>query len=218
MTLASTRFSHKEEMANSISHLSGAVLALFALISMLVVSIKHGNGWDLTGSLVFGFSLFLLYLSSTMNHSLKTGKAKEFFFTFDQIAIYLLIAGTYTPFAIIAIKGTLGWIIFGIEWGLALIGILVRIFKLRRFASGVNAFGIISYFVMGWLILIAVPQTIEALTLNGFIWVLAGGFFYTVGIVFFKLDKMKFNHLIWHLFVIAGSISHFIAVFFYVLL
>jgi hemolysin III len=217
MSIANQRFSKGEELANAISHLTGALLGIVALVVMIVYSARHGSGWHLAGSIVFGIALFTLYLSSTFNHWLPAGRVKEFFFTFDQIAIYLLIAGTYTPFTLIAIQGTLGWVMFGIEWGLALIGIITKLVHKTEFKNGVNYFYITSYVAMGWLIAISVPTIIEAIGMTGFLWIVAGGFFYSVGIIFYKLEKLKFSHLVWHLFVLAGSISHFIAVYAYVL-
>jgi len=215
MKLANNRFSKGEELANAISHLVGALLGLFALVVMLHYSIIYGTGWHVAASIVFGLSLFTLYLSSAFNHILPPGKIKDFFFNFDQIAIYILIAGTYTPFTIVALHGTLGWIMFGIEWGLATIGIALKIFKPTEFKNGVNTFYIASYVIMGWLIVIAVPSVIEAMTWAGFWWIVIGGLFYTLGIIFFKMEKVKYSHLVWHLFVLFGSISHFIAVYYY---
>jgi len=217
MNIASKRFSVGEELANAISHGTGTILAVLALVFMLIFSINNGSGWHLAGSIVFGTTLFLLYLSSTLNHILPAGKAKEIFFTTDQIAIYLLIAGTYTPVAFIAFHGIEGWIFFGIEWGIAITGILLKLLKPTKFEKSVNFFIIISYIVMGWLIIIDIPFLIEQLSINGFIWMMLGGFFYTGGIIFFKMEKLKYHHLIWHLFVIFGSITHFIVIYFYVL-
>lgn len=211
------RFSKGEELANAISHLTGAVLGLGALILMVLLSLKSGTNWHIASSIVFGASLIMLYLSSTFNHWLPEGKGKEFFFTFDQIAIYVLIAGTYTPLTLIALHGTTGWVIFGIEWFFALIGILIKIFEKRQFADGVNLFFVIAYIVMGTVIFLVSPQVIEAMTITGFLWVALGGVFYAGGTVFFKMKNVKYIHLVWHLCVLLGSISHFIAIYFYVL-
>ncbi|MCK5538067.1 MAG: hemolysin III family protein [Bacteroidales bacterium] len=217
MGLANQRFSKGEELANAISHLVGAVMGIIALVVMTVYSVKHGSVLHISSSIVFGISLFILYLSSTFNHWLPTGKVKEFFFTFDQIAIYLLIAGSYTPFTLIALNGTIGWTMFGIEWGLALIGIILKLSIKSEFKNGVSHFYIISYVAMGWIIFLAIPALIEAISLTGFLWIAAGGIFYSVGIIFYKMERLKFNHLIWHLFVLAGSIAHFIAIYGFVL-
>lgn len=211
------RFTYKEELANAISHLAGAVLGTIALAAMVIYSVKNGSSWHIIASSVFGATMVLLYLSSTLNHWLPKGKGKEFFFAFDQIAIYLLIAGTYTPFALVALHGTLGWIIFGIEWGLALLGLIIKIANPGKYAKGVNLYFIASYIIMGWIIIIAIQEIVEAISMNGFVWVIIGGFFYSFGIIFYRWRKLLYHHLIWHLFVIAGTISHFIAIYFYVL-
>jgi len=211
------RFTKGEELANAISHLTGAILGLGALILMLLFSLESGTIWHIATSVVFGVSLIVLYLSSTFNHWLPEGKSKEFFFTFDQIAIYLLIAGTYTPLSLIALHGTLGWIIFGIEWAFAFVGIMIKVFKPTKFDQGVNTFFVVAYIVMGTVVFIATPQVIEAISLAGFLWIVLGGIFYAGGTVFYKMKNVKFIHLVWHLCVVFGSISHFIAIYFYVL-
>jgi len=215
--MQNNRFTKGEELANALSHITGAALSVAALIIMLVHASRYGNGWHITSVAVFGTALILLYLSSSFNHILKPGKIKDFFFNFDQIAIFILIAATYTPVSLIVLKGTLGWIIFGIEWSLALAGIILKIAKPARFESGVNLFYIISYIVMGWLILIAAVPVVRNLPLMGWMWILIGGICYSVGIVFFKLARFKYHHLVWHLLVIAGSLSHFFAVYMYML-
>ena len=208
-----TRFTYTEELANATSHLVGAVLAIVALVTMII----YGTVWHVVSASVFGGALVLLYLSSTLNHWLPVNKAKEFFFNFDKIAIYLLIAGTYTPLTIIALNSSLGWTILGIEWLLTLIGIIIIILKPGKFAKSVGIFFMLSYIVMGWIVLIAIPQVISSIGINGFLWILTGGLMYTIGTLFFKFFKFKFHHLIWHLFVLAGSICHFIAIYYYVL-
>lgn len=211
------RFTKGEELANALSHLTGAILGLAALVAMILFSLKNGNVWHVATSGVFGLSLIVLYLSSTFNHLLPQGKSKEFFFTFDQIAIYLLIAGTYTPLSLIALHGTLGWVIFAIEWAFAFVGIAIKIFKPTKFEGGVSIFFVIAYIVMGNVIFFATPQVIEAISFAGFLWILIGGIFYAGGTVFYKMKNVKFIHLVWHLCVVFGSISHFIAIYFYVL-
>ena len=211
------RFTKGEELANAISHLVGAILGLVGLILMIAYSLKNGNGWHLAASIVYGSALIILYLSSMFNHWLPEGKAKEFFFTFDQIAIYILIAGTYTPLALIALHGTLGWVIFTIEWAFALVGILIKIFKPTKFNQGVSLFFIIAYIVMGSIVFFATRQVIDAVSLSGFLWVVFGGIFYIGGTIFYKIKTVKFIHLAWHLCVMAGSAAHFIGIYFYVL-
>ncbi len=211
------RFTKGEELANALSHLTGAILGLAALVAMILFSLKNGNVWHVATSGVFGITLIVLYLSSTFNHWLPQGKSKEFFFTFDQIAIYLLIAGTYTPLSLIALHGTLGWVIFGIEWAFAFVGIAIKILKPTKFEGGVSIFFVIAYIVMGNVVFFAAPQVIEAISFAGFLWILIGGIFYAGGTVFYKMKNVKFIHLVWHLCVVFGSISHFIAIYFYVL-
>ncbi len=211
-----TKFSRTEELANAISHLSGALLAVVALVLMVYQSSLHGTTMHVVTTSVFGATLIILYLSSTLTHILPIGKLKDLFFNFDRIAIYLLIAGTYTPLVLV-IDGPLGWVIFGVEWGFALVGTILILSKPGDFNTGVNTFYVISYAVMGWIILIAIVPIINNLPVMGWVWILVGGGCYSLGIVFFKLMKFPFHHLVWHLLVLAGSISHFLAVFFYVI-
>ncbi len=211
------KFSRGEELANAISHFSGALLAVAGLILMLHFSIVKGNAWHVVSTSVFGASMIVLYLSSTMTHILPLGRAKDRFFNLDRIAIYLLIAGTYTPIALITLNGPLGWVIFGIEWGLALLGTIMILSRPGDFNTGVSTFYVVSYAVMGWLMLIAIVPIMNALPLMGTVWILIGGLCYTLGILFFKLIKFPYHHLVWHLLVLAGSISHFFAVFFYMI-
>lgn len=211
------RFTYREEVANAISHLVGAFLSVAALTLMIVFSAKNGTAWHVVSTAVFGSTLIILYLSSTFTHWLKPGRIKETFFTVDQIAIFFLIAGTYTPLALVAMHGTVGWIVFGIEWGLALTGSLIRILRPREYNSGVNLFYIILYAAMGWLFVFAIVPILKSIPLMGIIWILIGGLFYTIGIFFYKKATFKYHHLVWHLMVLGGSISHFIAIFFYVI-
>jgi len=211
------KFSRGEELANAISHFSGAVLAVVGLVLMVHYSIVKGNGWHVVSTSIFGASMIVLYISSTMTHILPMGRAKDRFFNFDRIAIYLLIAGTYTPIALITLNGPLGWVIFGIEWGLALIGTIMILSRPGDFNTGVSTFYVASYAVMGWLLLIAIVPIINTLPLMGTVWILIGGLCYTLGILFFKLIKFPYHHLVWHLLVLAGTISHFFAVFFYMI-
>lgn len=212
-----TRFTREEEIANAVSHLLGALLAAAGLVIMLIHAARNGNAWHITSVAIFGATMILLYLSSSFNHILKPGKLKDIFFNFDQVAIFLLIAGTYTPVSLIVLKGALGWTIFGIEWGLALTGILLKIRKPARFESGVNLFYIFTYIIMGWMILVAIVPLVRLLPFMGWMWIFIGGISYSAGVIFFKLARFRFHHLIWHLLVMTGSAAHFFAVFFYML-
>lgn len=211
------KFSRGEELANAISHFSGALLAVAGLVLMVHFSIVNGDGWHVVSTSVFGASMIVLYLSSTLTHILPMGKAKDLFFNFDRIAIYLLIAGTYTPIALLTLHGPMGWVIFGIEWGLAILGIVMILMRPGDYKTGVSTFYVLSYAVMGWLILIAIVPIINTLPLMGTAWILIGGLCYTLGILFFKVIKFPYHHLVWHLLVLAGTIAHFFAVFFYMI-
>lgn len=212
------RFNDREDLANAISHLFGTLLSVAALVLMVVFSALRGNAWHIVSSSVFGTTLILLYLSSTIAHWLPAGSFKERFFVFDQAAIFILIAGTYTPLALVALRGTLGWIVFAIEWGLAFIGIVRLIIRTHRFEDGVALADILIYLIMGWLIAAISGPVLRSVELTGYLWILAGGMFYTLGIIFFKFTKFRYHHLVWHLMVIGGSASHFIAIFFYIIL
>ncbi|MCF8226898.1 MAG: hemolysin III family protein [Bacteroidales bacterium] len=212
-----SRFSHKEEMANALSHFIGALLSTAALVLMVVQSVKYGNGWHIVSTSIFGTSMIILYLSSTMTHYLQKGKLKNFFFSLDKIAIYLLIAGTYTPFALVTLNGPLGWTIFGIEWAFAIIGSAIILKKPVNFEKGVNTWSVISYAAMGWLIIIAIVPLIKRLPSTGWLLILLGGVLYTIGIFFYKKCSFRFHHLVWHLFVIAGTFTHFLTIYFYVI-
>ena len=211
------KYTRGEELANAISHFSGALLSVAALVLMLNVSWLRGNAWHVVSSAIFGTSLIVLYFSSTMTHILPMGKTKDLFFNLDRIAIYLLIAGTYTPLALIVLHGPLGWVIFGIEWGLALTGSLMILKRPGDYNTGVSTFYVVSYALMGWLILAAMVPLTKALPQMGILWILIGGFCYTLGILFFKVVKFPYHHLLWHIMVLAGSISHFFAVFFHMI-
>jgi hemolysin III len=217
MIAVAKRFSQSEELANALSHLAGALLATTGLVLMVVYSVRNGNAWHVVSTSIYGSSLFILYTSSTLNHWLKPGRGKEFFFNFDQVAIFLLIAGTYTPLTLVLIRSGLGWTIFGLEWGLALVGISIKVVKPTAFESGVNRFFISLYAVMGWMLLIGIRTIAAAISQMGLAWIFIGGACYTLGIVFYKRIQFPYHHLVWHLFVIAGSISHFFAIFFHIL-
>jgi hemolysin III len=200
------------ERLNSISHLVGAVFALIALGSLLTISIQIGEPIVIIGFGTFGFSMVLLYTMSTLYHSFHPHKLKRIFKVLDHVSIYLLIAGTYTPFMLVSMRDVNGWLILGVVWVLALIGILSEIFLSGR---AVKAGQIIIYLCMGWACTLDIGSLKAALPGMGFFWLLTGGIAYTVGIIFYIIDNMKWidhAHGIWHFFVLFGSISHFISV------
>ncbi|MEE4115378.1 MAG: hemolysin III family protein [Marinilabiliaceae bacterium] len=211
------RFTHEEEVANFISHFAGAVLAGIMLTLMVVASALKGNAWHIVSTAIFGSTMVLLYFSSAVAHGLPKGKGKQVFFIIDQAAIFLLIAGTYTPLALVALHGAFGWVLFGLQWAMAISGILIKVLRPNRVEAGVDILGILIYAVMGWMLLIAIIPIIRTLPLMGFLWIMIGGACYTLGIIFYRKAKFKHAHLVWHLMVLAGSISHFFAILFYVI-
>ncbi|WP_434513579.1 hemolysin III family protein [Dechloromonas sp. ARDL1] len=200
------------ERFNAWTHLFGALLALSGAIWLLVLAAASGDGWKVFSMAVYGATLVLLYSISTLYHSVR-GRVKRVLRKLDHLSIYLLIAGSYTPFCLISLRGPWGWWLFGIVWSLAAIGMLQEI-KPR---SEARILSLVIYAVMGWIVLVAIEPLLASLGLPGFLWLAAGGVAYTVGIVFFAFDeKFRHWHGIWHLFVIAGSLAHFIAILFYV--
>lgn len=200
------------ERFNGISHLAGATLAAAGATALIVLTARQGDAWKIVGASIYGCMLLALYIFSTLYHSLR-GKAKDVFRKLDHCSIYLLIAGTYTPFTLVTLRGAWGWSLFGVIWCLAALGIAQEAW----FAKGTRIFSLAIYFIMGWLGLIAIKPLVEALTPTGFTWLAAGGLFYTGGIVFYALDeKLRHGHGIWHLFVLAGSTSHYLAILWYV--
>jgi hemolysin III len=202
---------HGERM-NSITHLLGVVLAIVGVIVLVVRAGLTGDAWKIVSCSIYGGMLVILYISSTLYHSIQ-GASKKFFQKFDHSAIYLLIAGSYTPFTLVTLRGAWGWSLFAVVWGLAVIGILQDIlFSKRR-----GILSVIIYLLMGWIALVAIRPLSLALPGAGMTLLIAGGLFYTIGIVFYALDKrMIHSHGIWHLFVLAGSACHFFAIFLYV--
>ena len=201
------------ERFNSISHLVGAALALAGVVVLVTLASWKGDPWKIVSFSIYGASLFLLYTLSTLYHSLR-GRAKDIFRKLDHIAIYLLIAGTYTPLTLVTLRGAWGWSLFGIIWGLAITGIVVD--SLHK--KGSRTIQMVIYLLMGWLIVVAMYPLIQALPSGGLLLLVLGGVFYTSGMIFYGIDdRMKHAHGIWHLFVLAGSISHFLAMLLYVL-
>jgi hemolysin III len=204
---------YRGERFNAWSHLVGALLALTGAIWLIVLSSLDGDPWKIVGVSIYGVTLLLLYTVSTIYHSVR-GRAKRILQKLDHLSIYLLIAGSYTPFCLVTLNGAWGWTLFGIVWGLAIIGMLQEI-KPR---SEARVLSLVIYAVMGWLVLIAVGPLLRNLGGEGFAWLLAGGIVYTAGIVFFVYDtRYRHWHGIWHLFVVGGSSLHFVAIGGYVI-
>jgi len=200
-----------EEIANSISHGVGLALAITATPILIIVAARAGNVWNIVGVSVFGTSMVLLYLASTLYHAIPHDRAKRVFRVLDHGAIFLLIAGTYTPFTMGVMRGPWGWTLFGLVWSLAVFGLTTK----AIFGAHHRWLTVPLYLVMGWLAVIAAPQILFRLPLPALIWLLAGGFAYTAGVLCFKAHTIRYSHFAWHLFVIAGSVCHFFAVLWY---
>ncbi|MFC4022435.1 hemolysin III family protein [Oceanobacillus longus] len=206
-------FSKGEEIANAVTHGIGAVLSLVGLVVLIVASSLHGTAWHIVSFTIFGATMFILYISSTMVHALKPGKAKDLFEIFDHSSIYLFIAGTYTPFTFIVIQGPIGWTMFGVIWGIAIGGIVFKAFFVKKYLFTST----ILYVVMGWIITLGWSQIVENLHPNGVVLLVVGGLCYTVGAVFYVWRGFKYHHLVWHIFVLAGTTTHYFCVLLYLL-
>ncbi|WP_366288914.1 hemolysin III family protein [Paenibacillus sp. AN1007] len=204
-------YSRREEVANAVTHGIGAVLSAAALVLLIVFSSMKGTAWHVVSFTIYGITMLMLYTNSTLVHALKEGKAKDLFEFFDHSSIYLFIAGTYTPFLFVAVRGTLGWTLFGIIWGIALAGVIFKAFFTKKFLFMSTIF----YIAMGWLIVTAWQPLVAAIPTGGIVLLVAGGLMYTLGTLFYVWRGFPFHHAIWHLFVLAGSILHFFAVIVY---
>lgn len=210
---AGRKQSFGEEIANSISHGVAALFAIAAIPILVLAGIQKGGVLSIVSHSIFGATLFILYLASSVLHALSAGRIKSLFEILDHCAIYLLIAGTYTPFLLVSLGGAWGWSLFGVIWGLALFGVLFKSFQGIRFPVASNAL----YLIMGWIVIIAIKPMIKAVPVEGLMWLLAGGLFYSFGVIFYVgSDRWRYAHFVWHLFVIMGSVSHFISVLLYV--
>jgi len=208
-----TYYDSTEEKINIITHAIGLLLSIAALVVLIVHASYNGSARHIVSFTIFGASLILLYSASTLYHYSQKPSLRHKLNVLDHASIYVLIAGTYTPFTLVTLKGALGWTIFGITWGIALVGVFLKLFYTGRY----DKISTIAYVAMGWIIIIAIKPLIENLPINGLYWLLAGGISYTVGAVLYSIKKIKYNHAIFHIFVLLGSFSHFMAVYFYVL-
>ncbi|MCA9985648.1 MAG: hemolysin III family protein [Anaerolineales bacterium] len=211
---SSVRQTIPEEIANSISHGIGAGLAVAGLTILVMVAADIGDPWRITSGAIYGASMIILFLASTLYHSFQKPEVKRVLRIVDHASIYLLIAGTYTPFLLVSLRGALGWTFFAIVWGLTLVGIIFKLFFTHRF----DVLSTLVYLGMGWMVMFAWGQLRAAVPEIGvtFLWI--GGLSYTVGVIFYALQRVKFSHTIWHLFVLGGSICHFFAVLWGVML
>ncbi|WP_298894914.1 hemolysin III family protein [uncultured Psychroserpens sp.] len=201
-----------EERLNAWSHGIGAALGIAGLV-LLIVFLKGETPYGLFSVIIYGVSIIVLFLASTFYHAVKGDKRKHYFRIVDHISIYLLIAGTYTPVLLIMLSDSLGWVLFWVVWGIAAFGVILKLFFTGRFET----FSTLLYLVMGWLIVFDFSTLADRLDTNGLYLLFAGGLLYTVGIVFYAIDKIPYNHVIWHLFVLGGAICHFFMVYFFVI-
>lgn len=201
-----------EEQLNAGTHGIGVLLGIAALILLIIYNDNKGT-YSLFSVIVYGISIIILFAASTLYHAIKREKHKHYFRILDHISIYLLIAGTYTPVCLILLEQSKGWLLFWIVWGIAGLGLIIKIFFTGRF----EVFSLLLYLIMGWLIVFDFTYLSNVLGPKGVLWLFAGGLFYTLGIVFYAIERIPYNHVIWHLFVLAGAISHFFMIFWYVI-
>ncbi len=209
----SSEYTHHEEIANSLTHGIGILLSIVGLAVLVRFSTLRGDAWHIVSCSIYGATLVLLYTASTLYHSVPIPRIKGLLRTIDHSAIYLLIAGTYTPFMLVNLRGPWGWSIFGTIWGIAILGIILKTTSFGRLPGVSLGF----YLTMGWIIVIAIKPMLAVLDKGGLELLILGGLAYTVGVVFYVWEKLPYSHAIWHLFVLAGSAFHFFAILFYVI-
>lgn len=202
------RYTLGEEIFNAVSHGAGGLLSIAGTVVLIVLCAVYSDAWSVISACVYGASLIILYTMSTLYHAITNEKAKKFFRVMDHNTIFFLIAGTYTPFTLVTLRGKLGWILFGIVWGSALIGIIFNSIDLEKFRKP----SVVCYILMGWVIIIAVKPMLNSLPGLSLVFLLLGGIFYTVGVIFYTLKKIKWFHSVWHLFTVAGSVLHYFSV------
>lgn len=208
MTQVRKPYSLGEEIFNSVSHGIGGLLSIAGTVVLIVFCAVYSDAWAVVSASIYGASLIILYTMSTLYHAITNNKAKKFFRIMDHDTIFFLIAGTYTPFTLVTLRGPVGWVLFGIVWGAAIIGIVLNSIDLERFRKP----SVICYILMGWAIIFAIKPMINVLPSVSLIFLLTGGIFYTVGIIFYALKKVKWFHSVWHLFTISGSVFHFFSI------
>jgi len=206
-------YSVAEEVVHALTHGVGVLLSIAGLSWMLYLSIAAADPWRIAASAIYGATLILLFLASTVYHSMYASRHREIFKLLDHCAIYLLIAGTYTPFLLVAMRSDTGWWVFGTIWALATAGIIKKLWFRHRFPK----IALASYLAMGWLAVAVAPQMAEAIGPNGMAWLIAGGISYSVGAIFYVMKRMPFNHAVWHVFVLAGGVCHFLSITLHVL-
>lgn len=213
MAQLNKRYTLGEEIFNSVSHGAGSLLSIAGTVLLIIFSAIHSSPWMIVASAVYGFSLILLYTMSTLYHAITNEKAKTFFRIMDHTSIFVLIAGTYTPITLGPLRGKLGWVLFGIVWGSAIVGIVLNSIDLEKFRKP----SVACYVAMGWVIIFAIKPMLSAMPKISLYFLLIGGIAYTVGVIFYIKKDKRYFHSIWHLFTVAGSVLHWFAILFYVL-
>ncbi len=212
MKIKARDYSSNEEFWNVLTHGLGLVLSIPALVLLVVFASLNETVWHIVSYSIYGSTLVMLYLASTLFHASRKKEIRLKLNIFDHVSIFFLIAGTYTPFVLVTLRGPWGWTIFGIIWGLAIIGTILKFFYTGRY----NKISTLIYVLMGWIIVIAVEPLIHNISAQGLFWLTFGGISYSIGAIFYLLNRLPYNHAIFHVFVLVGSIAHFISVFFYV--
>ena len=207
------RYTLGEEIFNSVTHGVGALLSVAGTVVLIVLAAKYNDAWAVVGSAIFGASLIILYTMSTLYHAITNDRAKAFFRIMDHNTIFFLIAGTYTPITLVPIRGVLGWVLFGVVWGAAILGIVLNSIDLEKFRKP----SVVCYIIMGWVIVIAVKPMLENVDQLSLWFLLIGGIFYTVGVIFYAVKKVRYFHSVWHLFTIAGSVFQYFSVLFMII-
>lgn len=211
--MAHSKYTPREELANTVTHGIGALAGVAGLVLMVVAAARRGDAWQVVSTAIFGATLVLLYTASTVYHRFGDEQRGPLLQKFDHAAIFLLIAGTYTPFVLVTLRGPWGWSLFGVVWGLALIGVVLKFW----FAGRYKLVSTLIYLAMGWLVMIAIKPLVVALPGGGLKLLVAGGLCYTGGAAFYLWKKLPYHHAVWHLFVLGGSVCHWAAVYFYVM-
>jgi len=205
-------YSEEEELVNRLTHSLAAVVSLIGIVFLVIAASRTGDPYRIVSSIIFCSSLTIFYVISTLYHTIRSPKARYVFRVLDHAGIFLVIAGTYTPFTLVSLRESRGWILFGMVWGLAVIGAIFKSFMTHRLVFLAPVF----YIALGWLIVVDLEGLLTLVPIKGVLWLVAGGLFYTVGIIFYAFDRIPYNHAIWHVFVIAGSLCHYLSILWYI--
>lgn len=202
------RYTLGEEIFNAVTHGVGSLISIAGTVVLIVFSVIYSDVWAVVSSCIYGASLIMLYTMSTLYHAITNERAKRFFRIMDHDTIFFLIAGTYTPITLVFLRGPLGWTLFGVVWAAAIVGIVLNSINLEKFRK----VSVVCYILMGWVVIIAIKPMLEAMPAISLIFLLLGGVFYTVGVIFYAIKKVKYFHCVWHLFTIAGSVFHYFSI------